>query len=515
MKVVKKLNIFYKNPDNNFSSSIDINTTKVGKQQKQEYKPWNIAKSRNFDIIHKQQAEQADEEVDKRLWNTLTKKEAFKQMKKLYTKERLRQHAQKLKEKWFFIDKELNNSKFVPYFKDFLEQNNDILAVVVEKWLFYLPWVCLSDKIVNELKQKYKKNTIDKYKKILDTYSLPNGKKLNISEIFKTDKCKPWVLFEKLTELVDENGKHLTIKKIESILNGIASVKKIETKYSISKIINDEEKENKYMNYLSLRTFELLDKSESEQRKILKKWIEKIFPNIKKEKLNKLVEKSLNYIKTESIDKILEKNFSDLDNIQKIEEPIVKFSKDKIPAEFVDKTFPNFYQKAFDEQKYAWKYILDKVQEKLDIDKNSIKYKIANKILTTFDIDKWSTWEIANKLIKGIENNPILNKLVPKSAIKYLKKLSNNARETEYFFKEWFITDTETVWLYSNNPPDLKKYTIENFWKAPDTEWKNQITSRIKFIEVLKKESPRNINAHWLEDYFLKSKIRYKSWDVA
>jgi len=277
---------------------------------------------------------------------------------------------------------------------------------------------------------------------------------------------------------------------------------------------NNEKKYNNFIKIIKKLDNIFLKLNKKEQNKKFKEITQNLNLNLTDKQINNLRESSLNIIETNNLEKALDKKFSELSKNKEIQTKITNFSQNNLPTKFKTNDLNWFYETPFEKQKYAWKYILDSIANKLNLDENGYIYSFINKILTSIDLNKKNTAEIATSVINSLEwhkNDWFIWKYINK-IIDKLKHISNNSRETEYFFKNWTLTNTETIWLYNNNPNWLGKY---NWEKAPDTVWHNQITTRIKFVEQLKSEDIKSINSNWLIDYFYKTKIKYWDWSNA
>ena len=428
----------------------------------------------------------------------------------------------------FWINKSINLEYYINDFFNYLKNNQNALNIVVENWLFDLMNnnSCPDDKDINELKKTYRENHINNIEKALKNFQVSNGTKIDVDKLFQTEKkCDPLNLVDKLKNLKDKNGNKLKDKQIKQILKWIIFVKEINTEEELTKEIfgKNEDKKNTYLEYMVNMKFYFKKLTKKEDKiNFIKQTLTKIWVNINKDKLEKLLDYTKRYIKLKENEdlKDVNKYLNKIKWKNNKQEKITDFSKD-LPKEYNDEYFWWFYKTAFEEEKFAWKYILDEIQKKLNISKNSFLYDIINKALTSIDINKKSTANIANNIIESLSNIekewfiPDEIKSISKEIIKKLKKISNNARELDFFFKNWYLTNTETIWLYNNKPEKLEKYNIDNFSKAPNTLGHNQITTRAIFVEHLKKDNLDNINSHWLIDYFLKAKIKTWNWNDA
>jgi len=164
-------------------------------------------------------------------YKVISKKQAFDILKNYLTENKLKEIAQKRENDSFYIDPDINKSWTISFYLDFLAQpeNQNLLNIVVENWLFDIYWTCPNENKIIKLKEIYKKNKIEKVKEIIKTYKTKNWETLDINKIFNSKNCDPLNLENKLGWLVDENWNPISKEQINQILKGVLQVKKVKT----------------------------------------------------------------------------------------------------------------------------------------------------------------------------------------------------------------------------------------------------------------------------------------------
>ena len=489
----------------------------------------NITKSKKYNNPknHIQKIKEREKKYDKEEKNFLnakefwwlSKKQAFEKLKKILTINKLTEIAKKHKENPYYIDSDLVNSWATYFYIEFLSQkeNKKLLNIVVENGLWDIIGVCPSEKDIQKLKNIYKQDKINNIKKILNWYTTPYWKPLNINNIFSTNKCDPIISINKLKQLIDKNWNPISSEIIKQVLWSIWKVKILNNKDIIKNTFfkKNEIWYNKFIKEISKLGYNFTQLTKDKQNNIIKQISKEVDLNLSKDQVNILRKESLNIINANNIENIYKNINASISNLNKKtnkHQTIDNFSSQDLDASFRTKDLQWFYEKPFEEEKYAWKYILDWAVNKNFITKNSWLYKKLNKVLTKHDLSDTSTAQLAEKTINYIENSSFLKHIIPDKVINFLKKVSNNARETEYFFKTRKLIDTDNIWLYNNKAEELNIY---NWEKAPNTLWHNQITTRKNFIKVFKNTDIKKINSNWLIDYFYKTKIKYWNWNDA
>jgi len=494
-----------------------------------------------FQIRNKQEKLQTEtkNKADKEVDYKLAQQTAFSFFDKNLTLSSLNNCL--IKNSYISLDENVNSEELYKFLVDYFKENpfkSDLLNFIVENWFYSFLWVCPNSDILKSLKDIYKKNKLNLISSILSKYKTVDGKTVSVDDIIgNTGDCKPWVLYDKLLSLVDENWNYISNDQVKKIFSKITSLKKFSLE---DRLVNsffkwDKKLFEKYIKLVKEKWW-FLDLAFSSQKSL--NFISAILnelglPKLDNNKLNTLAKNTESYIRASDPFESLSQKLRLIKEIKDKKFEITSFGKSaKTPEEFLKCWIPMYnnlvkthkslyafgvsqFKKIFWENNKLLAWIIDKIPDFSEKDTlvwlkrvEKLVYSLKN---TLESLKGHSSYEGIKYFLYNNFGWEALLKKVNNFYSKYKSKI-NNYTEEEYFMKKWYLFNTETVWLYNSNPNELVRY-----WglKAPGTLWKNQITTRENFISVVKRSNISDLNSKWLVDYFYKAYVKYGDWNIA